>query len=367
MEKNGDIYESAYDFWFAALKLGDKKKEQIWRSVCSGRRIYEMNEDDMKRTIPLTDKEKEHLKKHRQTWNVWEQYVQAKKKGICFVTCTDPGYPSRLRNIPSYPYALFYKGNLPKETECAIAMVGARSCTHYGEVQSLKYAKALAERGVQIVSGMAYGIDGYCHRGAILAGQPTYAVLGCGVDVCYPKSHIGLYQDILKHGGGILSEQPPGTQPLPVYFPMRNRIISGLSDVVLVMEAREKSGSLITADMALEQGRDVYALPGPVDSVLSTGCNKLIRQGAGILTGVEELCEELHIIDTKMALKIVKSEITLETNENLVYSDLDFLGRSLEEIAGSVKRPVPVVISCLTRLQLKGLVKETSKNRYAKI
>lgn len=367
MEKNDDIYESAYDFWFAALKMGDKKKEQIWRSVCSGRRIYEMNEDDMKRIIPLTDKEKEHLEKHRQNWNVWEQYAQAKKKGIGFVTCTDPGYPSRLRNIPSYPYALFYKGNLPKETECAIAMVGARSCTHYGEVQSLKYAKALAERGVQIVSGMAYGIDGYCHRGAILAGQPTYAVLGCGVDVCYPKSNIGLYQDILKHGGGILSEQPPGTQPLPVYFPMRNRIISGLSDVVLVMEAREKSGSLITADMALEQGRDVYALPGPVDSVLSTGCNKLIRQGAGILTGVEELCEELHIIDTKMALKIVKSEITLETNENLVYSDLDFLGRSLEEIAGSVKRPVPVVISCLTRLQLKGLVKETSKNRYAKI
>ena len=126
------------------------------------------------------------------------------------------------------------------------------------------------------------------------AGGKSYAVLGSGVDVCYPRDHIGLYMDIIEHGGGILSEFPPGTPPLAMNFPMRNRIISGLSDAVLVMEARVRSGSLITADMALEQGKDVYALPGPLDSPLSAGCNHLIQQGAGILLNPKNLLEKVN-------------------------------------------------------------------------
>ena len=161
--------------------------------------------------------------------------------------------------------------------------MGARSCTPYGEKYALEYGKKLAECGIQVISGLARGVDGIGQRGALLGGGKTFAVLGSGVDVCYPKNHMGLYLDILEQEGGILSELPPGTPPLPQHFPRRNRIISALSDIVLVMEARERSGSLITADLALEQGKDVYALPGPVNSSLSQGCNRLIFQGAGIL------------------------------------------------------------------------------------
>ena len=141
------------------------------------------------------------------------------------------------------------------------------------------------------------------HRGALMEKGKTFAVLGCGVDICYPREHIGLYMDILEQGGGILSEFPPGTPPLAVNFPLRNRIISGLSDVILIMEARERSGSLITADLALEQGKEVYALPGPVDSPLSTGCNRLIQQGAGVLLSAENLLNEWGIMPDNLCRK----------------------------------------------------------------
>ena len=146
-----------------------------------------------------------------------------------------------------------------------------------------------------MISGLARGVDGMGQRGALMGKGRTFAVLGSGVDICYPREHMGLYVDILDQGGGILSEYPPGTPPLPRNFPPRNRIISGLSDAVLVMEARVKSGSLITADLALEQGRELYALPGPVNSELSSGCNRLIQQGAGILLSPEMLLDEWNL------------------------------------------------------------------------
>ena len=198
------------------------------------------------------------------------------------------GYPGRLKEIYDPPYALYVKGKLPDNTARAAAIVGARSCTPYGEKYALEYGKKLAECGIQVISGLARGVDGIGQRGALLGGGKTFAVLGSGVDVCYPKNHMGLYLDILEQEGGILSELPPGTPPLPQHFPRRNRIISALSDIVLVMEARERSGSLITADLALEQGKDVYALPGPVNSSLSQGCNRLIFQGPNSLS--PEIC-----------------------------------------------------------------------------
>ena len=207
------------------------------------------------------------------------------------------------------------------------------------------------------------------HRAALNVGGKTFAVLGGGADVCYPAAHKGLYKDLIKRGG-ILSEQPPGTPPVAWHFPARNRLISGLADVVLVMEAKEKSGSLITADMALEQGRDIYALPGMVTEPLSCGCNRLIRQGAGILLNEEDLLEELVIkglLKKKIAIiSDTKNKIKLETKENLVYSKLDLYPRGLDDLQRETGLTPQEVMGICVSLQLKGCIQERSKNYYVR-
>ena len=234
---------------------------------------------------------------------------------------------------------------------------------------ALSFGEELAKNGFIIVSGMAKGVDGIAHRGALNGGGLTYAVLGCGPDICYPRENKGLYRDILKKGG-ILSEYPPGTMPLPIHFPARNRIISGLSDIVLVIEARERSGSLITADMALEQGRDVYALPGPVTSELSRGCNCLIKQGAEVLLSPDELLRESgiwqRISKSDNSKNSLKNKIMLESTENLVYSKLDLYPKSKEKILQETGLGAAEVIRALVALELKGYIHEISKNYYVR-
>lgn len=234
---------------------------------------------------------------------------------------------------------------------------------------AIQFAEALAAAGVQIISGMARGIDGAGQRGALDAGGTSYAVLGCGSDICYPREHIGLYMD-LQEKGGIISEQPVGTPPLKNYFPARNRIISGLSDIVLVIEAKNKSGSLITADMALEQGKDVYALPGPVNSLLSRGCHELIKQGAGILISPEDLLEDLKL-SKKFEIKNecsknCKNEKVLETTEVLVYSKLDLYPKSINRLREETKLSPELLMQHIMSLIMKGYVKEISRNYYIK-
>ena len=228
-----------------------------------------------------------------------------------------------------------------------MAVVGARRCSSYGEKMTLRFVERLAESGIQIISGMALGIDGMAHRAALNVGGKTFAVLGGG-----------------------LSEQPPGTPPVAWHFPARNRLISGLADVVLVMEAKEKSGSLITADMALEQGRDIYALPGMVTEPLSCGCNRLIRQGAGILLNEEDLLEELVIkglLKKKIAIiSDTKNKIKLETKENLVYSKLGLYPRGLDDLQRETGLTPQEVMGICVSLQLKGCIQERSKNYYVR-
>lgn len=173
-------------------------------------------------------------------------------------------YPKRLRNINNPPKVLYVRGNLPDPNKKAVAIVGARATSDYGSTLSKTIAKILALNDVEIISGLAIGIDTNSHIGAIEAEKPTYAILGCGVDICYPSYNQNVYEKILDDGGGIISEQPIGTPPLPPFFPARNRIISGLADAVIVVEAKEKSGSLITADFALDQGKTIFACPGRV-------------------------------------------------------------------------------------------------------
>lgn len=364
--------EKKFEYWLAAgVKLSDRKKQLLRESFQSAEDIYYIEEKALHEILFLNDTEKNTLIQARENWKTDEKYEALKKQKIDFVVFYEERYPKGLLEISDFPYALYVKGNLPDENKLRAAMVGARNCTAYGEQCALEFAGKLAERQIQIISGMAKGIDGHSQRGAILAGGKTFAVLGCGVDICYPREHIGLYMDILNHGGGILSEFPPGEQPLPWHFPLRNRIISGLSDMVLVMEAREKSGSLITADIALEQGKDVYALPGPVTSSLSKGCNRLIQQGAGILLSPENFMEEIGILKYKDCVKsegkTEEKKKMLERTEELVYSSLGLFARSASEIVEETALPAQKVLRILASLEIQGYIKEISKNYYIRV
>ena len=216
-----------------------------------------------------------------------------REKGIFFLPLPHPAYPSRLKEIPDPPVALYGKGKLP-EMPCAAAVIGTRECSEYGRQTTRCFAAGLARAGVTVVSGLARGVDGIAGRAAMEAGGFSAAVLGCGVDLCYPPENRPLYE-WLEREGCLLSEYPPGTRPEARLFPARNRIISGLSDLVLVTEARERSGTLITVDMALEQGREVYAVPGRITDTCSRGCNRLIAGGAGAALSVPQLLRALHM------------------------------------------------------------------------
>lgn len=222
---------------------------------------------------------------------IFFSHLLARKIEWTHLTASD--YPQRLLNIPDPPLMLFYKGRLPKENELSLAIVGARECSSYGEKVAGMFSKELSAEGVQIISGMARGIDGIAQRCAVDVSGSTFGVLGCGVDVVYPKENSDIFEKILDKGG-LISEFEPGTQPLRRFFPLRNRLISGLSDAVLVVEARKRSGTYITVTQALEQGREVYAVPGRITDALSDGCNNLIASGAGIAVSPEDVLRELR-------------------------------------------------------------------------
>ncbi|MDO4616548.1 MAG: DNA-processing protein DprA [Lachnospiraceae bacterium] len=274
----------------------------------------------------------------------------------------DREYPGILRQYERMPAGLYVKGSLPDPGRRSVAVVGARNCSGYGRTQALQFSEALAREGVQIISGLAYGIDTYAHQGALKGGGATFAVLGCGVDVCYPKENYLLYEEILKKEGGILSEYEPGTPPLSWHFPIRNRIISALADLILVVEARKKSGSLITAEYALEQGKNIFAVPGRVGDACSAGCNALIAQGAGIAWSPEVLLEELF--SGWQSGKEAESEKAAETEdgrtaalspeEKKIYSCLESAEQPLESISRESGLEIRKTAAALTNLCMNG-------------
>lgn len=278
----------------------------------------------------------------------------------------DKNWPKRLRDQKGMPDLLYVKGDLPKKGEKTVAIVGARMCSQYGRQQACRYARALAEAGVSIISGMARGVDSCAHGGALEVGGRTYAVLGCGLDICYPAGNRSLYERIPERGG-LISEFPMGTKPLGRHFPMRNRIISALSDIVLVVEAKEKSGSLITADFALEQGKDVFALPGRVTDALSAGCNRLIAQGAGLALSPEMLLETLGITEKNRKSSGKNTKMGLATDNDLVYSCVDLQPKELNRILEESPLTAEQTMEILLKLQMEGKILEVFRNCYVKV
>ena len=311
------------------------------------------------------------------------------KAGIGFVTVDEKEYPGRLRDIPDAPPFLFYKGELPGQDKPSVAMVGSRKCSIYGREMCLKFSESLAAAGIDIISGMAAGVDGFAHRGAIKAGGKTYAVLGCGVDVCYPAMNRDIFDtlsgkqdrirtdktesdgDNVKSYGGIISEYYPGDKALPYNFPQRNRIISGLCDILLVVEAGKKSGTFITVDHALEQGREIFAIPGRIGDTVSDGCNSLIKNGAMMATEPDDIIEELKnhyemlLTVEKKKKKTVKEKLSGEEKE--VYDRLEPVPIGINEISGLTGVGFDRLSMILISLELKGLIKEVGKNLYIKI
>ncbi|MCI9063214.1 MAG: DNA-protecting protein DprA [Clostridia bacterium] len=218
------------------------------------------------------------------------EYMERNNIDIIFIE--DKEYPSLLKEIYSPPLCLYVKGDKNILNNVSISIIGCREATQYGISVAKEFAYNLSNQNINIISGLAKGIDSAAHLGAIKANKRTIAVLGNGLDTIYPKENYKLSQDILNSGGAIISEYPLGTSPKKQHFPARNRLISGMSNGVLVVEAKEKSGTMITVDFALEQGRDVFVIPGKIDSDNSTGTNKLIKQGARLVTNWEECIED---------------------------------------------------------------------------
>jgi len=285
-------------------------------------------------------------------------------------TILDPSYPARLKMIPDPPPLLYIAGRLTEEDALAVAVVGARRATAAGRGLTEELAKHLAEAGCTVVSGLALGIDAAAHRGALAGGGRTIAVLGCGIDQTYPTEHGRLRRQI-EAQGAVISELPLGASPQSHNFPRRNRIISGLSLGVVVTEAAVSSGSLITARLATEQGRDVFAVPGFVREETSRGTNTLIKEGAMLIERAQDVLESLMPqLDAPLRAKLQqpRTEKNIRGNfgiqEKLVYDALSYEPRTVDQIAETIDVPVSIVMAALLSLELARRARQLSGQRY---
>jgi DNA protecting protein DprA len=280
-------------------------------------------------------------------------YEAIKTEQIEVVKIGDRDYPKLLNYIANPPEKLYYAGDITIASKPAMAVVGARKATHYGKWAAYGFAQKLVEYDIVVVSGMAYGIDAIAHKGAVENQGRTIAVLGCGIDICYPASNASLREEILKKGL-LLSEYEPGASPMPYRFPMRNRIISGLCIGTIIIEAGLNSGSLITAECAAEQGRNIYALPGNINSMYSFGTNKLIKDGAIPLILFDDILDELGIA-RQQAPETLKIE--LGKDERIVYECVLGFGETTADfISRSTGKPPSEVNAMVTILEMKGLL-----------
>ncbi len=356
--------------------LGRKSIFRLFDYAGSAKDIFEITEQKLYELINA----KSANAFLRQKGNVRQLTLEKlnKEKQLQFIPYLSPEYPNRLRNISNPPFCLYVKGSLPKDHIPTVAIIGARACSEYGKSMAEFFGKSLGALGIQVISGMARGIDGIAQRGAIQGGGYTFAVLGCGADVCYPPDNIRLYRDIPNHGG-IISEYPAGTKAQSSLFPERNRIISGLADLLLVIEARKRSGTYITVTQALEQGKDVYVVPGRITDALSEGCNYLLSQGAGVAMNTDVIVEALKGCGQEFLHENTCSKECLEfgclnkdyndgyigdnvTNsaESIILSCLDIMPMDINELIGRIGRIKPMDLPSLqlelTKLQIKGWV-----------
>lgn len=361
---------SKYRFWLSRLwTIPDAEKRLLAELPGGEKEIFHLSEYQTEKLHMISQRTKETLNLSRkQSWE--EEYETFLRTDVRFVSFQHPDYPQLLDQIYDPPYGLYVKGSLPMPEQPCVAVVGARDGSLYGQAIAREISRKLAETGIAVVSGLAFGIDAAAHAGALMAPKTgnapvTLAVMGCGADICYPACNRRLYQQIPDRGG-ILSEFPLGTGPRKHLFPRRNRIISGLSRAVVVVEARRRSGALITADLALEQNRTVYAVPGRLGDGLSEGANWLLSQGASLFFSVEDFLEKEGFFRERTRKQEKIMEIPLEKNERLVYSVLGFTPKHPDDIMNETGLGFSEATAALFSLKNRGCLKEIYKNHFIK-
>jgi DNA processing protein len=317
------------------------------------------------REAGLPERALENLLRQRREIDLNRLYDSILEQGVTVLTLADDEYPKLLHQIDQSPPVLYVRGSLIPADEFSIAMVGTRRVSAYGQQITRDTSLYLAGHGLTIVSGLARGVDALAHQHALQAGGRTIAVLGSGVDVIYPPEHRKLADAIIENGA-IVSDYPLGTQPEGVNFPPRNRIISGLSLATIVVEAGERSGALITADFAVAQGRDVFAVPGNILSPMSKGTNRLIQKGAFALVSPQDV---LDLLDLEQVdeYKEARQALPADTTEAKILQVMDFEPIHVDEICNEAGLPVEKVSAALTMMELKGLVQHVGGMRYAAV
>ena len=360
-----------YSYWLANLhNIGIKKIDLLLSAFETAEEVFAAPREELEARKRegyfgnlINDNDITEIVEHRCEEKIQESYTKLIQKGIYFVSKESKDYPDKLRHIYDAPFAFYGKGRLPSEGEKILAIVGARECTPYGKEMTKYLAASTAKAGITIISGLARGVDAYAHEGALLADGTTYGILGCGIDICYPRENINLYME-MQRKGGILSEYAPGVKPFAGNFPMRNRIISALSDGILIIEAKEKSGSLITVDYGLEQGKNIYALPGRATDRLSDGCNNLIKMGAKLVTSPKDILEDYFTNYEQNMDEMKKNNKVLEKEGKIVYASLCLEPKHIEEIAIQTGLSLDTLMEQLFLLELQGLIRQSRKNYY---
>lgn len=355
-----------YWFWLDNLPgIGRVKRRRLLDCFGTAQAVFEAKCKDLQRIAELRETDIAMLLDEKRREEVSENYKRLLRRGIRFLLREDAQYPEKLRYIYDSPDVLYVRGRLPDCTKKAVAIVGARNCTAYGMEMAEYFGRELAAGGVEIISGLARGIDSAAHRGAIAAGL-TYGVLGCGIDRCYPPENLELFME-MEQKGGIISEFGIGVLPKAGNFPMRNRIISGLADGVLIIEAREKSGSLITAQLGLEQGKDIFALPGRGCDELNRGCNQLIKQGAFLADSPKDILEFYDLELKKVWKENEKNKKFLDLNWEMVYSGLSLEPKHISQIMEETKLSLTETMEALLSLEMRGYIKKVNRNYYVSI
>lgn len=356
--------EDIYMMWLDRIDgIGRSKINLLLKYFELPSRIWNSSQEEIAEVIGLDIAKK--ICNFKKSDKINEFICELEDKNIRYISIFNSEYPNILKEISDPPFGLYIKGDLPKSSYPTLSIVGARRCSEYGASVAFKFAKELAKREVVIISGMARGIDSMAHKGAIAGEGMTIAVLGCGIDICYPAENRELMEKIIEVGC-VISEFPPRAPVLAQNFPQRNRIISGLSMGTLVVEAAKKSGTLITVDYALDNGRDVYAVPGNITSALSQGTNELILQGCMVATKYQDILNGMGIIDKYDTIIVNDKKIksTLAQEEKTVYDCINHEPINIEAITNRLNMPIQTIQYILTFLELSGYIKQLPGQRF---
>ncbi|MBN2108297.1 MAG: DNA-processing protein DprA [Deltaproteobacteria bacterium] len=358
-------------YYWIALRLiagiGNVTCRNLLARFGSPESVFHAGRDDLAQVEGMGPQTVEAIARFRHSDAIDREIERIEAAGVRALTIVSPEYPDNLRNIYDPPPLLYVKGSLKPKDQSALAVVGSRSSSDYGRQAALDICREVAAAGLTVVSGMARGIDSVAHAAALAAKGRTIAVLGCGVDIVYPLENKRLY-DRIAENGAVVSEYSMGTKPNAYNFPARNRIISGLALGVLVVEAGMKSGSLITARMALEQGRDVFAVPGSIYSFKAKGVHSLLRSGAKLVEGAGDILEELKLGGPQHALVQPEVDVIAELEPALqnLYGMLQEAPVHIDELIVRSHLPSGQLSSLLLELELAGCVRQLPGKRFAK-